>query len=74
METIMERPFTDITKAISGNQIKNGTLITTTTVTGVYSLRNTYVSNVPSLGTIDDKYGYRFYNGIFIDGVNGGGA
>lgn len=74
METIMARPFRDIRKSISGNEIKNGTLITTTTVTGVYSLRNTYVSNVPSLGTIDDKYGYRFYNGIFIDGVNGGGA
>ena len=74
METIMARPFTDIQKAISGNEIKNGTLITTTSVTGRYVKDDTYVSNVPALGTIFNKYGYRFYNGIFVDGIDGGGA
>lgn len=70
----MARPFTDIRKSISGNEIKNGTLITTTSVTGRYSKSDIYVSNVPALETIDDKYGYRFYNGIFVDGIDGGGA
>ena len=70
----MARPFTDITNAISGNQIKNGTLITTTSVTGRYVKDDTYVSNVPALATIQAKYGYRFYNGIFVDGIDGGGA
>ena len=74
METIMARPFTDIRKSISGNEIKNGTLVTTTTFTGEYSVNDTYVKNVPSLATIQAKYGYRFYNGIFVDGIDGGGA
>ena len=74
METIMARPFTDISKSISGNEIKNGTLVTTTTFTGEYSVNDTYVKNVPSLATIQAKYGYRFYNGIFVDGIDGGGA
>lgn len=73
-ETIMARPFTDIRKSISGNEIKNGTLVTTTSVTGRYVKNDTYVSNVPSLATIQAKYGYRFYNGIFVDGINGGAA
>ena len=70
----MARPFTDIRKSISGNEIKNGTLITTTSVTGRYVKDDTYVSNVPALATIEYKYGYRFYNGIFVDGIDGGGA
>ena len=74
METIMARPFTDIRKSISGNEIKNGTLVTTTTFTGEYSVNDTYVKNVPSLATIQAKYGYRFYNGVFVDGIDGGGA
>ena len=48
----MARPFTDIRKSISGNEIKNGTLVTTTTFTGEYSVNDTYVKNVPSLATI----------------------
>ena len=70
----MARPFTDIRKSISGNEIKNGTLVTTTTFTGEYSVNDTYVKNVPSLATIQAKYGYRFYNGVFVDGIDGGGA
>jgi hypothetical protein len=63
----MPRPFTDITVAISGNPIKNGTLIDTTSKTGYYSHYDRYVLNTPASGTIADKYGYRFYNGIFVE-------
>lgn len=60
------RPFNDITVAITGNPIKNGTLIDTTTKTGYYSSYDRYVKNTPASGTIANKYGYRFYNGIFV--------
>jgi hypothetical protein len=33
---------------------------------------NRYVKEYPTIAEIDDKYGYRFYNGIFIDGVDNG--
>ncbi len=62
----MARPYTDVTKAKSGSVIKNGTLVVSTTVTGKYKTNNSAVLNVPEIGTIDDKYGYRFYNGIFV--------
>jgi hypothetical protein len=62
----MPRPFTDIRVAISGNQIKNGTLVTSTTFTGQHNTLNTYVQNYPTINDIDDKYGNRFYNGIFV--------
>jgi len=79
------RPFSDITVAISGNPIKNGTLIDTTSKTGYYSHYDRYVLNTPASGTIASKYGNRFYNGVFVtligdgntggvDGGNGGGA
>jgi hypothetical protein len=61
------RPFTDISVAVTGEPIKNGTLINTTTRTGYYSTYDRYVSNVPASGTIANKYGYRFYNGIFVE-------
>jgi hypothetical protein len=63
----MARPFTDIQAAISGNPVKNGTLITSTTFTGEYSKSDTYVREYPTIATIDDKYGYKFYNGIFVE-------
>lgn len=62
----MARPFTDIAKSISVNPIKNGTLITSTTFTGEYSVNDSYVKNTPNIDTIASKYGYRFYNGIFV--------
>jgi hypothetical protein len=62
----MPRPFTDISKSISTNPIKNGTLVTSTTFTGKYSVNNNYVKNTPIIDTIASKYGYRFYNGIFV--------
>lgn len=67
----MSRPFTDITTAISNNPIKNGTLLTGTTFTGKTEVSNNYVKNLPSLETIESKYGNRFYNGIFVNIISG---
>lgn len=64
------RPFTDISVAISGNPIKNGTLIDTTYKTGYYSHYDRYVKNTPTIETIASKYGNRFYNGIFVSLVD----
>jgi hypothetical protein len=63
----MARPFTDIAKSISANPIKNGTLVTSTTFTGEYSLNNNCVKNTPIISDIASKYGNRFYNGIFVE-------
>lgn len=60
------RPFTDISYAVSGQPVKNGTVVTTTTFAGEYSVNNYYVKNTPTINSIDDKYGNRFYNGIFV--------
>jgi hypothetical protein len=57
----------DINKAISANQIKNGTTVVTTTVTGEYSTIDTYVKNTPTISDIESKYDNRFYNGIFVE-------
>jgi hypothetical protein len=62
----MSRPFTDITKSISSNNIKNGSAITTTLRTGSNTVYNNFVKNTPTLETIQSKYGDRFYNGIFV--------
>jgi hypothetical protein len=56
----------DINKAISANQIKNGTTVVTTTATGEYSTIDTYAQNTPTINDIEDKYDNRFYNGIFV--------
>lgn len=63
----MARPFTDISKSINANSIKNGTLVTSTTFTGTYSVNNNYVKNTPTIENIASKYGNRFYNGIFVE-------
>ena len=62
----MSRPFTDIAKINNSKPIKNGTLVITTTNTGFYQTNNNTVKNTPTIETIASKYGYRFYNGIFI--------
>jgi hypothetical protein len=62
----MPRPFTDIQAAISGIQIKNGSCVTSTTFTGAFKTLDTYVKNVPTIEDIKQKYGNRFYNGIFV--------
>ena len=56
----------DIDKAISANQIKNGTTVVTTTAAGEYSTIDTYAQNTPTINDIEDKYDNRFYNGIFV--------
>ncbi len=63
----MSRPFTDIQSAISGNEVKNGTILTSTTFTGKYNTLDTYVKNYPIINDIDNKYGNKFYNGIFVN-------
>jgi hypothetical protein len=79
MELIMARPFTDITKSISANNIKNGTLLVATggLRTGSSSsyfnkVYDQYVQTYPVITDIQSKYGYRFYNGLFIDSVDNG--
>jgi hypothetical protein len=67
----------DITKAISANDLKNGTAIVTCSRTGNYSVLDTYVNNAPSLTDIQDKYDNRFddpayYYGLGNDTVVGG--
>lgn len=65
----MARPFTDITKSKSAQPIKNGTLVISVQKTGNYKTNNDSVSNSPTIETISDKYGYRFYNGIFVESI-----
>lgn len=67
----MPRPFTDIQAAISGNAVKNGSLITSTTFTGEYGVNNLYVKNSPTISTISNKYGYKYFNGIFVTTTSG---
>jgi hypothetical protein len=62
----------DINKAISANQIKNGTTVVTTTVTGEYSTMDTYAKNSPTINDIQAKYDNRFYNGIFVNVIASG--
>lgn len=67
----MPRPFTDISTSKSANPIKNGSAVLSATVKGYYVTLNTDVKNTPVLTDIDDKYGYRFYNGIFVELIGG---
>lgn len=67
----MSRPFTDITTAKNDQLIKNGTMVTSTTFTGFYNTRDTYVKNKPDITTIQSKYGYRFYNGLLVQLTDG---
>jgi hypothetical protein len=63
----MSRPFTDVRLAVSGSSIKNGSAVVSATFTGQYDTLNTYAKNTPVIADIDDKYGNRFYNGIFVN-------
>jgi hypothetical protein len=67
----------DIAKAVSANELKNGTAIVTCSRTGEYSELNTYVKNTPTITDIQDKYDNRFddpayYYGLGNDTVVGG--
>lgn len=66
------RPYTDIANAkpLTSTTIKNGISVVTCTKTGQYSTLNTYEHNTPAIADIDDKYGNRFYNGIFVSSVD----
>lgn len=66
----------DIQAAKNTQPVKNGTLITTTTFTGFYSKRDTYVSNSPTIADIQSKFDDRFddpsyYYGIGASGILG---
>lgn len=50
----------DIQKAVSGQAIKNGTLLVSCTNTGEFSTINTYVKNTPVIGDIQSKFDNRF--------------
>ena len=51
----------DIANAISGQPIKNGTIVVKTAGTGGdFQTIDTYVSNVPTIGELDEKYDDRF--------------
>jgi hypothetical protein len=68
----MSRPFTDITNATtSTTTIKNGSVVVSCSVAGEYSTLDTSVSNLPAISDIDDKYGYRFYNGLIVINKSG---
>jgi hypothetical protein len=62
----MNRPFTDIMVIKDGIDIKNGTAVVSATTTGFYKTLDTHVSNRPIIGDIEDKYGYKFYNPIWV--------
>jgi hypothetical protein len=67
----MSRPFTDITKSKTSEPIKNGTLVISVQKTGQYKTNDVTVLNTPTIETISNKYGNRFYNGIFVELVGG---
>jgi len=69
----MSRPFTDIGLAVAGSGIKNGSVVLSTTKTGSYQTLNTYTTNKPVISDIDNKYGYKFYNGIFVHTISTSG-
>lgn len=50
----------DISIIVSGQPIKNGTTVVSTTFTGEYSTLDTYVLNSPTIEEIQDKYDTRF--------------
>lgn len=63
----------DIQNAISGNVIKNGTLLVSCTRTGEYSTINTYVKNTPILTDIESKFDNRFDDPSYYYGIGGSG-
>lgn len=63
----------DIVLAINSNPIKNGTLLVQCKVTGFSNkdLDNTYVSNIPSISSIESRYDNRFDNPSYYYGGGG---
>jgi hypothetical protein len=60
----------DITKANSSNDIKNGTLIVSTKVTGLTAkdVSNVYTKNTPTIESIQAKYTNRFDDPSYYHG------
>ena len=58
----------DITVAVSGEPIKNGTVVVTTSTTGQYSKLDTYVLNTPAIAAIQSKYDTRFDDPRYYSG------
>lgn len=67
----MARPYTDISKIKSSNEINNGSVIVGCTFTGQYNRLDTYTKNIPAISAIQAKYGNKFYNGIFVNVISG---
>jgi hypothetical protein len=65
----------DIEKAISANDIKNGSVVTNTLFTGRSITYNYYVKNTPTLTNIQSKYIDRFDDPSYYygNGVQGSG-
>jgi hypothetical protein len=61
----------DITKAKNSNPIKNGTLVTTTSVPGFYSQSDLCVKNTPTISDIQTKYDNRFDDPSYYYGIGG---
>lgn len=69
----MSRPFTDISRVDSNRPINNKTAICSTTVTG-FTTKRIIRPNFPvglTISNIENKFGNRFYNGIFVNIVSG---
>ena len=64
----------DIQKSISANPIKNGTSVVSCTFTGEYGTLDTYVSNIPTITDIQDKYDNRFDDPSYYYGCNPDGG
>lgn len=69
----------DIIKAISGNEIKNGTMVVSCNVTGFPSSPatiqyNKYVKNTPTITDIENKYDNRFDDPSYYYGIGGSGV
>jgi hypothetical protein len=62
----------DIQKSISANPIKNGTSVVSCTFTGEYGTLDTYVSNIPTITDIQDKYDNRFDDPSYYYGIGDG--
>ena len=67
----MSRPFTDIAVINSDQPIKNGTIIGLSTPNGLCSKYNLYSKSSPTISEIYNKYGNKFYNGIFVQLTGG---
>jgi hypothetical protein len=62
----------DIALSISTNHIKNGTVIYGCSRTGLFDTKDTYVSNLPTIADIQDKYDGRFDDPSYYFGGGGG--